>query len=68
MKAIFFILLVLSLFAFSFEKTKMQCAKDYAGCNFKCGLTTDKDDTYGLYVCTNKCEKEKEKCLKTATN
>ena len=68
MKAIFLILLVLSLFAFSFEKTKKQCATDFATCNFKCGLTNDKDDTYGLYTCTNKCQKEKEKCLKTAPN
>ena len=67
MKAIFLILLVLSLFAFSYEKKKSECEVQFFTCNFKCGLTNKKDDSYGLYMCMNACQNERTQCLKNAT-
>jgi len=68
MKAIFFILLVLSLFAFSYEKNKKECEEEFLSCNFKCGLTNKKDDTVAIVLCTNACQRDRTECLKNATD
>ena len=67
MKAIFLILLVLSLFSFSYEKKQSECEVEFFTCNFKCGLTNKKEDTLGLAMCMNACQKERTQCLKNAT-
>ena len=68
MKAIFLILLVLSLFAFSYEKKKSECEVEFLSCNFTCGLTNKKDDTFAILQCTNACQKDRTECLKNATD
>ena len=59
-------LIFIYLFAFSYEKkTESNCNAEYFGCNFKCGLVNDKNDSYGLYVCMTDCDKQRKKCLKS---
>ena len=79
MKTIFFILLVLSSFAFSYEslETQSSCESHHRSCLGYCqygynfgnavkdyiNITYDID--YNLQVCKNKCQEELLQCLKT---
>ena len=83
MKTIFFILLVLSSFAFSYEaieNTFHTCEGQHRWCLSKCEygynfanalkdpLNITFDIDYNLQVCKNKCQEELLQCLKTKTN
>jgi hypothetical protein len=48
-------------------KKKSECEAEFFTCNFKCGLTNKKEDTFGLAMCMNTCQKERTQCLKNAT-
>jgi hypothetical protein len=83
MKTIFFILLVLSSFAFSYEaieNTFHTCEGQHRWCLSKCEygynfanalkdpLNITFDIDSTLQVCKNKCQEELLQCLKTKTN
>jgi hypothetical protein len=60
-ESILFILLIISLFSSSKEETKSQCKAKFSSCNFKWDLINNKDDSYGLYICINDCQKTQNK-------